>query len=408
MKKHWQLWPWVGILGVMLQGSAHAGKAAVLPATPYPVQVASCPDYVMVIDQFKTLWTWGGSLGNNDGAMGVGDDADLNFLAGNNGAGGAWHREATPVGRGYVHVSCGNGHTVAVREDGSLWAWGRGLIGNGVENEMAKHHRPVQIGEGFVNAVAGHDYTLAIKQDGSLWSWGSNTYGQLGDGSKFNRSRPVMVGSGFTQIAAGLFHSAAIKTDGSLWLWGSNRDGQIGLGVPGSAGVASEYLAPVKVGEGYGTVAVGDSYSAALKKNGDLYVWGKDNHRGLGRGPDNDESPVPVKLGEDFASLARDYAHTLALKKDGSLWEWGYRREGASLLVPTRLGEGVVSIAAGGYGSAAIKTDHSLWLWGMTNWQLLADYGYPDMFDPKRNLLNLIEPTQVAFPLVSRRQTKNK
>ena len=69
----------------------------------------------------------------------------------------------------------------------------------------------------------GHMYSFAIKNDGSLWAWGYNEYGQLGDGTTENKSAPVKIMDDVTAVSAGLLHSFAIKSDGSLWAWGDNR-----------------------------------------------------------------------------------------------------------------------------------------------------------------------------------------
>ncbi|HRI80641.1 MAG TPA: hypothetical protein PLR06_14010, partial [Cyclobacteriaceae bacterium] len=78
--------------------------------------------------------------------------------------------------------------------------------------------------------AADSQYTLAVKTDGTLWAWGANGNGQLGDGTTVDKSAPASIGSGYVKVAAGLNRSFALKSDGTLWAWGENGIGQLGDG----------------------------------------------------------------------------------------------------------------------------------------------------------------------------------
>jgi uncharacterized repeat protein (TIGR01451 family) len=86
-----------------------------------------------------------------------------------------------------------------------------------------------------VAVAAGDAHSLAARNDGTVWAWGSNRYGQLGDGTTAQRSAPVPVGgvSGVVSIAAGGNHSLAVSGDGTVWAWGYNYYGQVGDGAAG-------------------------------------------------------------------------------------------------------------------------------------------------------------------------------
>ena len=77
---------------------------------------------------------------------------------------------------------------------------------------------------------AGNAHSLGVKSDGTLWAWGRNEDGELGDGTITNRHSPVQIGSDTTwaMVSAGSVHSLAVKSDGTLWAWGKNYFGEIG------------------------------------------------------------------------------------------------------------------------------------------------------------------------------------
>jgi alpha-tubulin suppressor-like RCC1 family protein len=80
---------------------------------------------------------------------------------------------------------------------------------------------------GVIDVAAGVDYSLAVKADGSVWAWGSNADGQLGDGTTTQRLVPVQVSgiSTATAVSAGSGHSLASLSGGTVKAWGSNSNG---------------------------------------------------------------------------------------------------------------------------------------------------------------------------------------
>jgi alpha-tubulin suppressor-like RCC1 family protein len=374
-------------------------RTAPAKATPdptgKPVDVCLGADFALVLDDRGTLWSWGGSLGNSDGQLGLGDDNELDFLAGTSGV--FSHFAATRIASGFASVACGPKRAAALTPDGELWAWGQGLIGNGNAELLGAQHRPARIGKGFARVSLGEDFTLAIKTDGSLWAWGNNASGQLGDGTRQARALPVKIGEGYHRISAGYNHAAAIRDDGSLWTWGNNRVGQLGVGEPTAPGSD----VPLRVGPGYAEVSVGAGYSVAVTAAGELMAWGSSRH-GFGRGVEEDRSNTPVKIGDGFVNVVTDNSHALGLQRDGTVLEWGWRTQGERHLMPAPMGGDFKRIAVQDYGSAGIKNDQTLWLWGGRNWQRLADLGrYPDVFD--RTEMFVHEPQRIAFPLAARK-----
>ena len=125
----------------------------------------------------------------------------------------------------FKSISASTYHSVAINTDGSLWAWGYnglGQLGNGTTSN--NNTLPIKIGtnNNWASVSGGSYYTVAIKTDGSLWAWGYNAYGQLGNGTNSNTSTPIQIGTAtdWASVSAGDHHTVAIKTNGSLWTWG--------------------------------------------------------------------------------------------------------------------------------------------------------------------------------------------
>jgi alpha-tubulin suppressor-like RCC1 family protein len=227
---------------------------------------------------------------------------------------------------GVVAIDSGIAHNLALRQDGSVWAWGfndNGQLGNGTSGNILLAPYPVQ-GLSEVTAIAGGGwFSLALRSDGSVWSWGSNSDGQLGIGSTANSLLPVPVHlpADVTAIAAGGQHALALRQDGSVWSWGLNWLGQLGDGTDQSR---SE---PVQVSGLSEVIAIGagHEFSFAIRQDGSLWAWG-DNYFGqLGSGDWMNEyfSPLPVPSVAGMAVVLGGVGHSVALRGDGLLYTWG-------------------------------------------------------------------------------------
>jgi alpha-tubulin suppressor-like RCC1 family protein len=289
---------------------------------------------------------------------------------------------------GVTAIAAGASHSLAVKSDGTAWAWGfnfYGQLGNGNNTNSST---PVQAsGLSGVTAIAGgYAHSLAVKSDGTAWAWGLNNFGQLGNGTNVSSSAPLQVSglTGVTAIAGGNAHSLAAKSDGTVWAWGLNSRGQLGNGTNASS------TTPVQASGLSGVTAVASQaeayHSLAVKSDGTVWAWGLNNYGQLGNGATSGTSPNPTAVQvsglSGVSAIAAGGSHSLALKTDGTVWAWGYNAEGelgngttTNSSIPLQVSglSGVIAIAGGAYHSLALKSDGTAWAWGYNAWGQLGN-----------------------------------
>jgi hypothetical protein len=273
-----------------------------------------------------------------------------------------------------VIIDGGLYHSLAIKEDGTVWSWGHnsyGQIGDGTATSK-KYATQTKNLTDAVSISAGSYHSVAVKSDRTAWAWGYNRYGQLGDGTITARKTPVQVTgiSGVVAVAAGGNHTLGLKSDGTVWAWGLNNYGQLG------DGTVTLRKTPVQVSGLSNVVAVtaGNYFSVALKDDGTVWAWGLNNYGQLGDGTvTRQKIPVQVSGLSNVTAIAAGYYHVLAVKDDGTAWAWGLNKYGqigdntvTLRKIPVQVNglTDISAIAAGMYHSIAVKEDGTTLAWG--------------------------------------------
>ncbi|MCP4757483.1 MAG: CxxxxCH/CxxCH domain-containing protein, partial [Proteobacteria bacterium] len=307
-------------------------------------------------------------------------------------------------------IAGGKNHSLALKPDGTVWAWGDDTYGQlGDDAAIAQQNSPVQVaslsGNVIVKIAAGYNHSLALEDNGTVWSWGSDDQGQLGDDNPTSdKAIPVQV-LGLTDvidIAAGQYHSLALKSDGTVWAWGDNYKGQLGSFKENEANqhhlhVSENRLKPIQVYgidrnklTGVSAIAAGAQHSMALK-NGYLYTWGEEFNRvPLGRAYDYTNHYMPALVTNanisNVIGMSGGEQFSIILKSDGTVWAtgecgngqcgngtttWAYNASWVQVKEVKATGSvnlsDVVEISSGNDHSLARKSDGTTWVWGYNN-----------------------------------------
>lgn len=314
-----------------------------------------------------SVWTWSGD--NYNGQLGNGTNVtsatDL-------------YPKAVVNLVGYSEVCVGYKHVLALKNDGTVWAWGDnyyGQLGNGNYNDS---YAPQQV-PGLINIIkvsAGTYYSMALRNDGTVYTWGYNAQGQLGTGSSsYDSNTPSVVPSlsGITKIDAGSYAAIALKSDGTVYTWGDNSWGCLGIGnfTSQSTPVIISTLSNVN------TIAMGRFNGYAGKNDGTFWAWGGNTVGELGIGSTSSTaitSPVQVVTLNNVAEISAGVQFFVVLKNDGTVWGSGDNLFGqlgignttnqSSPVQVSGITNGVHLARSLASTSGVIKSDGTLWCWG--------------------------------------------
>ena len=364
------VWSWgANYSGALGDDSAVRTEPAQVPGLANVIAIAAGGDHSVALTSDGRVWTWGL---NEHGRLGNGIVPTT------------WDVRTTPtpvVGlSGITAIASTHAHTLALRQDGTVWAWGYNEYGSLGDGTTISRGTPVAVqGLTGVVSIAAGSYSAAIRADGTVWAWGSNGYGNLGDGTFIDRLVPVSIGlSNVVRMSVSFIHSVAVKADGTVWAWGNNAYGEVG------DGTTERRVMPVQIGGVTGAVQLatgGGGHSLAVLPDNTVRAWGSDSSGQLGIGTRifRTTEVRPVN-GTDFIAISAGSRHSLALKSDGRVFAVGENgsnqlgdgtQVSRATLGPVRATleplsdlTGVVEIAAGGSHSLARKSDGTVWAWG--------------------------------------------
>ena len=234
----------------------------------------------------------------------------------------------------------------------------------------------------------GEGFTLILKEDGTVWAVGRNDIGTCAQGDTTNRTTPVQIKinastylTNVVKIAAIRAQAMALTSDGEVYTWGYNDYGVLGLGDT----TTRTYATKVKGVGGNGyleniiDISIGHTTAIVVDKNGDLYAWGNGQDYEL---LENETSYTPVKLSKisNFICANVGYGVIGAIKANGETWTWGYNKYGEIGYAPitttssteTCLSNEINEIKFNGYSGYILKEDGTIWSSGLNNYGQLG------------------------------------
>ena len=256
-------------------------------------------------------------------------------------------------------VAAGHYHSLALKNNGTVAAWGAGTSYAGTSPHFGQSAVPATLSN-VTSVAAGYYHSLALRADGTVAAWGASSNSP---GTSPNYGQALVPGllSNVTAVAGGAYHSLALKSDRTVTGWGagtSNTGANPHYGQSHPPAGLSNVVA----------IAAGGFHSLALMSDGTVLTWGAGTNN-TGASPHYGQAQVPAGLSNVVAISAGAY-HTLALRADGTVLGWGAgivnkdaNPDYGQSLVPVGLSN-VVAIAAGAYHSLAVIADGTMVAWG--------------------------------------------
>ena len=300
-------------------------KPAGVPTDFTYVQVAAGGYHSLAIgsDGYTYAWglNWAGQLGNN--TSGGYMTAPVRVCDPNS-------PYDASKGLKAIQVSAGHDYSLAIGSNGYEYGWGWNGLGQlgSIINTNTSNPNPIPMqvlldpndastGLKTMQISAGDSHSLAIDQDGSVWAWGFNYHGEIGNSinnSMENKANPIPMqvlldpndastGLKAKQVSAGGNHSLAIDENTNIWAWGFNHNGELGNSI--NKGTIDPnpiprqvLLNPNDASTGLKAMQISSGYyhSFAVDANGRALAWSRNNTGQLGNPEAGNPSPTPVPV----------------------------------------------------------------------------------------------------------------
>lgn len=284
-------------------------------------------------------------------------------------------------------VAAGGNHSLVLLDDGAVLAMGEnqfGEVGDGT-HEIRTMPTPVTgLDSGVVAVAAGPHHSIAVRSDGTVWAWGSNAVGlfgsDIGDANgTIDVPRQVAGVDDAVDVATGVYHSMFLASDGTVWTLGSNSNGQLGIGFGYASGAVR-----VPGVDDVTSIAAGAYHSLARHGDGSVSGWGSNDTLVLGPVKSSERFPVVVPELAGVTALTSGYFYALFLDASGGLRARGNlgqllgpTGDFATDTLPTTtqldLLADVVAAWAGDHHAILQRSDGTLWGVGFNNWGQLGN-----------------------------------
>ena len=266
-------------------------------------------------------------------------------------------------------IAAGNSMSAAIKSDGTLWTWGFnafGQLGNGTDilntggKILIDSSIPYKILDDVKSVSLGNYWGMAVKNDGTLWAWGKNTYGVLVTSPRgIHNCKPVSIMGGVVEARAGAKHGIALREDGAVWIWGSNESRQIGYWYDSLDDVPE----PMHIIDNAVKVAATYVHSMVLLEDDTLLIWGEDKFIGTSQA-----SKYSVSDFGHTTAIVGGINIPFILTDDGKLYVW--HKEETSMR-PIR--ESVIHVSMFSEHALLVEENGTVWAFGLNDFGQLGD-----------------------------------